>query len=64
MLAMLGEPDDAPLARRFPSAVSPNLLATGAEVAEANVPVGENGATASGEALGREDGQTAAPEVP
>eukprot|EP00974_Lingulodinium_polyedra_P085394 8268606-Lingulodinium_polyedra.AAC.1 len=53
MLAMLGKPDDTPLARRLPGAVSPNLLATGAAVAEASVPVGEAGDAASGEALAK-----------
>eukprot|EP00974_Lingulodinium_polyedra_P039293 3766631-Lingulodinium_polyedra.AAC.1 len=38
MPAMLGKPDGAPPARRLPGAVDPNLLATGAEVAEASVP--------------------------
>eukprot|EP00974_Lingulodinium_polyedra_P071044 6876176-Lingulodinium_polyedra.AAC.1 len=53
MLAMLDRPDEAPLLRRLPGAENPNLLASGAEVAEASVPVGETGAMASGEALAK-----------
>eukprot|EP00974_Lingulodinium_polyedra_P074478 7218386-Lingulodinium_polyedra.AAC.1 len=50
---MLGKPDEAPLVRRLPGTENPNLLAIGAEVTEATVPVGGSGTSASGEALAR-----------